>query len=417
MSNLTLYNTLTNKQESFQPREPGSVKLFTCGPSVYRGQHLGNYRTYLYEDVLHKYLRYLGFEVERVINFTDVEDKAIGLAWRNGISLAELCRPVEEQFFEECDLLGIHLPEHIPRATTSVSSAVDLIQLLLDRGHAYWHEGEVFYDPLTYPGFGRIYGLDMSRWPEKKVRFRKDTYPGKQWNLGDFILWHKRKDREGEVWWDTEIGQGRPAWNIQDAAIIKKHLGFTIDIHTGGMDNLYRHHDYTLAIMEGASGETFCPWWLHGGELLVNGSKMSKSKGNVAYTQDLLNQGFLPPQIRFFLLYGPYRDELDLRLSSLDERTGYLDRIRRLTRGLMERETEEARPPDSDPASDIRQAFSCYMNDNLDFAGAFDAVANQLILATHIDQTNGIPPDVRRGLREVLVEVDSVLGVLGCYEL
>lgn len=413
MGELKLYNILTNRKERFQPSEKGRVKLFTCGPSVYRRQHLGNYRTYLFEDVLHKYLEYTGLEVERVINFTDVEDKAIEEAREKGVSVEALRRPVEDAFFKECRILKIRLPDHIPRASTSVDSAVNLINRLIDRGHAYWHEKEVFYDPLTYQGFGRLYGLDMSRWPDGKVRFRRDTYPGQRWNLGDFILWHKRKEEEGELWWDTAIGQGRPAWNIQDAAMISRHLGFEIDIHTGGIDNLYRHHDYTLSIMEGASGKPFCRWWLHGGHLLMNGRKMSKSRNNVVYVDDLLGQGFCPRHIRFFLLYGPYRDKLDLRLSRIEERAGYLDRIRRLAAQLLEPESENAgEPGPPDPTAQVRAAFEERMNDNLDYAGAFEAVADHLIRAVHPHGAGGLSSGSRRKLHAAIVDVDKVLGVL-----
>lgn len=195
MSDLKLFNTLTKRKPSFTPRKKGHVKLFTCGPSVYRKQHLGNYRTYIFEDLLHRYLLYSGLTVERVINFTDIEDKAIVEAGKKGVSVAELRRPVEKDYFRECNILNILLPDHIPRATTSVDSAVYLIKRLIDRGHAYRHKGEVFYDPLTYDGFGRLYGQDMKHWPKKKVRFRKDTYPGERWNRGDFILWHKREEK------------------------------------------------------------------------------------------------------------------------------------------------------------------------------------------------------------------------------
>ncbi|MCF8107159.1 MAG: class I tRNA ligase family protein [Desulfohalobiaceae bacterium] len=416
MNELRLYNTRTDKKEPFAARTQGRVKLFTCGPSVYRRQHLGNYRTYLFEDVLHKYLEYLGFDVQRVINFTDIEDKAIEEAREEGLSVEELRRPVEEAFFRESEMLGIHLPNEIPRASTSVDSAVELIQVLMEHGHAYRHQGDIFFDPLTYEGFGRLFGLDMSRWPDRKVRFRRDTYPGQRWNLGDFILWHKRRQEDGRVWWETAIGQGRPAWNIQDAAMIKKHLGFEIDIHTGGIDNLYRHHDYTLAIMEGASGKSFCPWWLHGGHLLVNGRKMSKSKGNVTYMGDLLEWGFQPRHIRFFLLSGPYRDQLDLRMPHLDERAGYLDRIRRLAGRLFIGRTNEAGQAGGDPASELRAAFQERMNDNLDFAGAFDAIADHLIRAVSLDQTGSLPPGSRSKLCRMLRKADRILGVLGCAE-
>ena len=413
MNQLTLYNTMTDRQEPFSPRRSGHAKLFTCGPSVYRRQHIGNYRTYLFEDVLLKYLEYRGLTVERVINFTDVEDKAIEEAREAGIGVAELRRPVEAAFFEECDLLGIRLPADIPRASTSVESAVDLIERLLKRGHAYWHAGQVYFDPLTYEGFGRLYGLDMRHWPKKKIRFKQDTYPGQRWNRGDFILWHQCEEADGEVCWDTPIGRGRPAWNIQDAAMIAANLGFAIDIHTGGIDNLYRHHDYTLAIMEGASGKAFCPWWLHGGHLLVDGRKMSKSKGNVTYVDDLLRRGFQPRHIRFFLLDGPYRDDLDLRKSRLEAGAGRLDRVRRLVARLHERHTPEAPRPHPDPAEALRDDFERAMNDNLDVAAAFAAVAHWLERAAEVDRADGLPSRRRTALQQTLKAIDGVLGVIG----
>ncbi|MDZ7721826.1 MAG: class I tRNA ligase family protein [candidate division KSB1 bacterium] len=414
MNELRLYNTATDEKQKFQPRQPGHVKLFTCGPSVYRFPHLGNYRTYLYEDVLQKYLEYKDYTVQRVINYTDVEDKSIELALSQGVTVRQLCQPVEERFVRECGLLNIDLPDEIPRASTSVEAAVDLIESLLESGHAYWHEGEVFFDPLTYKGFGRLYGLDMSNWPDKKIRFRQDTYPGTRWNRGDFILWHKPKKKEGNVWWETRIGKGRPAWNIQDAAMIKKTLGFEIDIHTGGFDNLYRHHDYTLAIMESASGKAFCPWWLHGGELLVDGEKMSKSKGNVAYLDDMVEKGFDYRHIRFFLLYAPYREKLDMCMPCVEERAGHLDRVRRLVCSLFEKETSGADEIDFDPAREIRDAFEEKMDDNLNVAAAFDAVADILMRAEHVDHENGLPAPTRRELHSVLNDIDRVFAVLGC---
>ncbi len=411
MSDLKLYNTLTDKKQIFKPRQEGRVKLFTCGPSVYRKQHLGNYRTYLYEDVLQKYLEHLDYNVQRVINFTDVEDKAIGEAKEKGVTLEELRFPVEEAFFKECELLNIKLPTEIPRATTSVDSAVDLIKRLLDNGHAYWYEDEVYFDPLTYKGFGRIYGLDMSQWPDKKVRFHQDTYPGHRWNLGDFILWHRREEEDGDVWWETELGQGRPSWNIQDAAMISKYLGFEIDIHTGGFDNLYRHHDYTLAIMEGASGKTFCPWWLHGGELLVDGEKMSKSKGNVTFVDDLLQKGFEARHVRFFLLYGPYRDTLDLCMPCVEERAGHLDRVMRLVDSLKN-SSDNVSSKEQGLDKELLQSFEQHMDDNLDYAAAFDAVADVLLRAVHVHQSAGLSKQSRDELLFALKQVDRVFGVL-----
>jgi cysteinyl-tRNA synthetase len=213
-------------------------------------------RTFLYEDVLHRYLEYLGYRVQRMMNFTDVEDKAVAEARKQGVTVHELTSAVEERFLEECLMLGIKIPE-IARSSTSVEQAVRLIRILMDKGFAYRHEGDVFYDPLKFKGFGKLFGLDMSRWPKEKRRFRKDTYPGRRWNLGDFILWRRVRGDSDNPSWETELGRGRPAWNVQDAAMVTKHLGDRIDIACGGVDNLYRHHDYTIAVEEGKCYDLF----------------------------------------------------------------------------------------------------------------------------------------------------------------
>jgi len=301
---LCLTNTLSRKMERFRPLEGRTVKMFTCGPSVYRRPHLGNYRTFLFEDVLLRYLEYLGYEVRRIINLTDVEDKSLAEASEHGLTLEALTEPVADRFYRESALLGMKLPEAIPRSSTVVEEAVDLIETLIRKGYAYKHGPDIFYDPLKFQGFGKLFGLDMGRWPSKRRRFRRDTYPGRRWNLGDFILWHGSQSGESAAQWETRIGPGRPAWNIQDPAAIVKHLGFRVDICCGGSDNLYRHHDYTLAIMESASGHEFCRTWLHGEHLLVDGAKMSKSRGNIVYTEQLLEQGYTAGHLRFFLIYG-----------------------------------------------------------------------------------------------------------------
>lgn len=295
---LRLYNTMNRGVEQFRPRRKGEVKVFTCGPSVYRSPHLGNWRTFLYEDLLVRHLEYLGYSVERALNFTDVEDKAIAEARAKGQRLSQATEPAAEQFMTEAAQLDIKLPEPIRRSSTSVGEAATIIKRLLDKGHAYWHKGDVFFDPLTYEGFGRLYGLDMSRWPRRKVRFKKDTYPGQRWNLGDFILWHGCRHKDMECW-ETELGRGRPSWNIQDPAMVLQSLGEQMDIWCGGADNLYRHHDYNLAVMEAYSGRELARFWLHGAPLLVRGVKMSKSRGNVVYLADVLGQGYTARQVRF----------------------------------------------------------------------------------------------------------------------
>lgn len=412
---LFLMNTLAGRKEMFRPRQGRTVRLFTCGPSLYRRQHLGNYRSFVYEDVLERYLELLGHDVRRVINFTDMEDKGIAEARDTGKSLAEVVRPVEEAFYRECELLKVRLSLPIPRATTSVESAVSLIKKLLDKKVAYRHQGDIFFDPLKYRGFGRLFGLDMSRWPARRKRFRKDTYPGQRWNLGDFILWHGYRESDGDVFWETELGKGRPSWNIQDAGMIAKHLGFAIDIHTGGVDNLYRHHDYTLAIMESASGKTFCPTWLHGEHLLVQGVKMSKSKGNIVYPEDLFEKGYDPRHVRFFLMDGAhYRKKLDLSKESLLAEAGRLDALSelagKLTRGANSSRTSSPRSETLVKA--VGPAFRRHLNDDLNVRGAVDELLVTLKGLRKLDQAGELSSEARETVRQELITVDQVLQVI-----
>jgi len=252
---LKLFNSMTRRLEEFQPFEDGKVRMYTCGPSIYQLPHIGNYRTFLYEDVLHRYLEYLGYRVERALNITDVEDKAIAEAEKQGKMLKELTERHSEIFLDELKKLGAKKPDHIPRSSTSVDQAVRIIETLLKKGYAYWYKGNVYYDPLKFKHFGRLYGLNMTKWPKKKRRFHKDTYPGNRWNLGDFILWHRYKEGE-KVYWSTSLGKGRPAWNVQDPAMATQSLGTKVDIYCGGVDNLIRHHDYVIAVVEGFTGNT-----------------------------------------------------------------------------------------------------------------------------------------------------------------
>ncbi|NTU48285.1 MAG: class I tRNA ligase family protein, partial [Syntrophobacteraceae bacterium] len=291
---------MTRRKELFRSREDRIVRMFTCGPSIYGRPHLGNYRTFAWEDVLQRYLEHLGYTVHRLMNMTDVEDKALAEAEKAGTTVQELTDEKAGLFFREAHTLRIRLPNPLPRSSTSVDQAVRLIQILMEKGYAYEYGKDIFYDPGKFQGFGRLFGLDMSRWPKTKRRFRKDTYPGRRWNLGDFILWHGYRQGD-KLYWDTDIGRGRPSWNIQDPAMVTEHLGYSIDIACGGIDNLYRHHDYNIAVVEGVSGSDFSRFWLHGEHLLANGKKMSKSIGNIVYPEDLQKDGYSGEQIRFYL--------------------------------------------------------------------------------------------------------------------
>ena len=410
---LHLTNTLSRKKEIFRSGEEGKVRLFTCGPSTYRRAHLGNYRTFLYEDVLQRYLEYLGYDVERMMNLTDVEDKAIAEARRQGISLKELTGTVEDQFFKESALLAIRIPEHTVRATTSVDQAARLIKLLMKKGYAYRHGEDVFFDPLKFEGFGKLYGLDMSRWPKKKRRFRKDTYPGQRWNLGDFILWHGGD--AGGIHWDTEIGRGRPAWNIQDAAMITKNFGFKVDVACGGVDNLYRHHDYTIAIIEAASGGTFSTYWLHGEHVLVSGAKMSKSRGNIVYLENLMEQGYTPEFVRFFLVYGHYRKPLDLTDEGLERIAGRFGLLKELIRQLTSLNSAEGKESRQAAGiiADVEGGFRERMNDDLDVKGAIDGIQGKLRALMSMKMKGEFSDDHAVKLGRILSRIDTVFQVFG----
>lgn len=419
-----LYNTMSRAKEVFQPRENGVVKMFTCGPSIYRRPHIGNYRSFVWEDVLQRYLEYQGYRVDRVLNFTDVEDKAIEEGGREGISVAALTEPVAERFHQEADLLSIKLPSFIPRSSTSVDEAVRLIQTLLEKGMAYWHEGDIFFDPLRFEGFGKLFRLDMSRWPKEKKRFRRDTYPGRRWNLGDFILWHGYRNGDS-LFWETPLGKGRPAWNIQDPAMIVQHLGFTIDIACGGIDNMYRHHDYNIAVIEGVSGEEFARTWVHGEHLLVNGKKMSKSLGNIVYLEHFQERGYTPRQVRFYLLYGHHRKQLNLTWEKFGNVSRRLDALQAAVSRLLTlaatadqggAANEQAGGEDAGEAGSmagrLKARFEDHMNDDLDLRGALDAVSEGVVESVRSGEAGNLEHRELRGMAETLRRIDAALQVI-----
>ena len=373
---LNIYNTLTRKTEQFQPADDMQVKMYTCGPSTYQPAHIGNYRTFLFEDILQRYLEYLGYKVTRLMTLTDVEDKAIEQAKKENLTVEELTRKNEAVFFKDFELLKIKKPDYPVRASTAVDQAAKLITQLVDEGYAYWftYNGarNVYFDPQKFKGFGKLARLDMNKWPKKKRRFHKDTYPGTPWNLGDFVLWHGCE--EAGFCYQTPIGYGRPAWNIQDASIVTKHLGFTVDVGCGGIDNLVRHHDYTLAVAEAVSGKQFSKYWLHGAHLFVDGKKMSKSKGNVYYPRDLLAKGFSGEQLRFFLIYRPYRKKLNFTFERLTETSQRLDSFRNMVAELEKTKATGQTEKQEKLTSKIIVDFEGNMNNDLDVKSAFDSL-------------------------------------------
>ena len=400
---MRLFNSLGKRIEQFQPVDENVVNMFTCGPSIYQRAHIGNFRTFLFEDVLVRYLEYSGYTVSRGMNFTDIEDKAIKEAGEKKMTVKELTGKNIEEFLGEMSLLRMKIPEYLPRASEAVEGAVEIIERLLDRKIAYRHGGNIYFDPLKFPGFGEIYGLDLAKWPAKKRRFHRDTYPGMQWNLGDFILWHGW--REGDsVCWDTRIGKGRPSWNVQDPSMINKHFQETLSIYCGGVDNLFRHHDYTRAILESFRPYPMAKVWLHCHHLHVNGQKMSKSKGNILYTDTLLGQGYDASEIRFFLIYGRYRERLNYSDENMGSAAEKLREFRKVVNAI-ERRADPKAGLDGELARRIEGIFSGRMDDDLDVKGAFDGLYGALA------EVGDLKPAEASAIVKALREIDGVLGV------
>ncbi len=410
---LELYNTMTREREPFRPLG-NPVKMFTCGPSIYSAPHVGNYRTFIWEDVLQRYLEYLGYEVKRVINLTDVEDKAIEEALSRGMPVSELTAGNAERFVAEAARLRIKLPEPIPRASTSVEQSAYLISQLLDKGYAYRHEGDIFFDPLKFKGFGKLFRLDMGKWPKQKRRFKLDTYPGRRWNLGDFILWHSCAEGD-QVCWDTEIGRGRPSWNIQDPAMISENLGYSLDIFCGGIDNIYRHHDYNIAVMEAVSGVELARFWIHGEHVLAAGKKMSKSLGNIVYPGDMVERGYSWEQIRFYLLSRHHRKRLNLDMEAAAQQSARLNGLRELASGLLNsqsgRQTRQKETVEG-LIDSLKVCFEEAMNNDLDVPAAVSGLHEGLRRLDGIQKSGGLGKDHVGRIEQILRKADSVLQFL-----
>ena len=401
---LRLFNSLVKRLEIFRPANRQSVDVFTCGPSVYQRSHIGNFRTFLFEDVLVRYLAYSGFPVKRGMNITDIEDKAFEEANKRRMSVKVLTGGNIRSFLQEMKLLKMKIPDYLPRASEAVDEVVRIIQELLDRKAAYWYRGNVYFDPLRYPRFGELYGLDMTRWPREKRRFHRDTYPGMRWNLGDFVLWHRYK--EGELDWDTPIGRGRPSWNVQDASLVLKHYHGTLSLYCGGIDNLFRHHDYTRAIVESVRPYPMAKFWLHCHHLVVEGRKMSKSKGNIYYVEDLLRDGYTAEEIRFFLIYGHYRKKLNYTKENVESAA---EKLRSLKRKLkMIGRKAGGSKVDRGILKRVNDAFKKEMDDDLNVEKAFDRVY-ELIDGVELEN---LKPETASVLIRGLRQVDEVLRIL-----
>ncbi len=404
---LRFRNTLSRRIERFEPLEPGHVRMYTCGPTVYDHVHIGNLRTFLFEDVLRRTLELWGLRVTQVMNLTDVDDKTIRGAAARGESLREYTDRYIEAFFEDLDTLRVERAEHYPRATDYIPQMVELVKRLEARGHTYRSEGSVYYRIATFPEYGKLSGVR----PEANLagaRIDADEYEKE--DARDFVLW--KAPKEGEPSWETELGPGRPGWHLECSAMSMSLLGETFDIHTGGVDNIFPHHENEIAQSEGATGRPFVRYWLHAEHLIVEGEKMAKSRGNFFTLRDLLERGHDPLAIRYLLISVPYRQKLNFTFAGLHAAEQAVERIGNTLRRLRHA------PPAGDagdlPAEAVtgfRRELREALGDDLNTARALAALHTLLTRVNTALDGGGIAPAVRAELDGALAEAESVLDV------
>ncbi len=367
---LRLYNTLTRQLEEFKPLVGNTVRMYGCGPTVYDYAHIGNYRTFLFQDVLRRYLKYSGYELRHVINVTDVDDNTIRNSQAAGVPLRAYTDKYIEAFLVDRQLLNLEQPEFLVRATDHIPEMVKLIQTLVDRGFAYASEGSVYYKVAAFAPYGKLTHVDFSG-ILAGARVDSDKYDKE--NARDFVLWKAAK--EGEPFWDAPFGPGRPGWHIECSAMSMKYLGETFDIHSGGSDLIFPHHENEIAQSEAATGKLFVNVWMHSEHLIVNGEKMSKSLGHFYTLRDLIHQGFKPSAIRYLLTSVPHRKPLNFTFDGLHQAQQSIDRLRNFRFRLTKEEFPEGETPAlQNIAREAAQKFADALDDNLNTAGALGAV-------------------------------------------
>jgi cysteinyl-tRNA synthetase len=337
---LRFYNTITRREEEFVPLEAGRVGMYICGPTVYAPPHIGNLRTFFFGDILHRYLEYRGFEVRYVMNLTDVDDKTIRGANRDGVTLKEYTQRFSALLFEDFDALGLERADAYPRATDYVPGMIRLIERLIERGLAYEAEGSVYFNITAFPEYGKLSRIDMSS-IRRGERVAADEY--EKADVRDFALWKAAKPEDEAVGavWDTPWGRGRPGWHIECSVMSMEHLGETFDIHGGGVDLVFPHHEDEIAQSEGATGKPFVRYWLHGEFLQIEGEKMAKSLGNIFTLRQLVEHGIRPSSVRYLFLTTRYRSQLNFSfegLAAAAEAVRYLRGTRERLREFPERD-------------------------------------------------------------------------------
>ncbi|HOF38666.1 MAG TPA: cysteine--tRNA ligase [Candidatus Hydrogenedentes bacterium] len=368
---IVFYNTLTKRKDTFVPLEAGKAGIYTCGPTVYNYAHIGNLRTFLFEDLLRRHLEYRGYAVTHVMNLTDVEDKIIRTCRETGESLESLTGRYAQAFLEDLDTLRILRPHRMPRATETIPEIVDFIKILRDRGHTYEVDGSIYFRLASFSGYGKLSGFDIDTLKANAGgRIDSDEYETE--DARDFALWKAWDEDDGDVYWDTELGKGRPGWHIECSCMSRKHLGDSFDIHCGGVDLVFPHHENEIAQSEAATGKPFVSYWLHAGHLQVEGRKMAKSYGNTYTLRDLLDKGYDPVAIRWALSATHYREPSNFTFNGLEAAAQSVRRIQDFRLRLAEVEGAGADP--ADEAAACEKAFGEALDDDLNISAALAAV-------------------------------------------
>jgi cysteinyl-tRNA synthetase len=408
-----LFDTMAGEARELVPLEPGHVRIYTCGPTVYGPAHIGNFRTIVFNDLLVRYLRYRGFRVTWAMNITDIDDKIIKGAEREGIPTAELSARYEKGFLDDLDTLGIVRPDVMPRATEHIPQMAELIAKLLESGHAYRaDDGSIFFRIASFPGYGKLARID----PEgMRVGERVEADEYDKADIRDFALW--KGPKPGEPSWDTAIGPGRPGWHIECSAMSMEYLGETFDIHTGGVDLVFPHHSDEIAQSEAATGKPFVNYWVHSAFLQMGGQKMAKSTGNIARVAEVVESGVSPRALRLALLSAHYRMGLSFGDDSLTAATAAIERLDALLAALAVYRSDgadDATLPDL--LDGARAAFEAAMDDDLNISPALAAVFDLVReLNRRLDARALSTADAGRAVA-LLRDLDRVLGIMPSLE-
>ena len=405
---LRFYNTLTQQAETFSPLHDNVVRMYTCGPTVYNFIHIGNLRTFTFQDILRRWLRAHGYQLDHVMNITDVEDKIIRNAAAANKSIFDYTAVYTQAFLEDMNTLRLEHPERLVRATDHICEMAEAIEKLGERGYTYLSDGSVYYRIANFPEYGKLSHNDFSG---IRAGARVDVDEYDKADARDFVLWKAQKD--GEPGWDTALGKGRPGWHIECSVMAMKYLGETLDIHTGGVDLMFPHHENEIAQSEALTGKPFSRFWLHAEHLIVEGQKMSKSLGNFFTLRDLLEKGYSPEAVRYLLASVPYRKKLNFTFEGLKAAATSIDRLRNYKLRL-----ETAKFPEGSNEKMVErtkaahQAFAAALDEDLNTAEALAAVF-EYIRDTNTAMDAG---EFRAGnaidALEFLARFDSVFDVL-----